>query len=197
MSSIGQERPQSKKYLMKLVKLSRSRLLAMWLLLSALPAYAIPPPPPAPPVLRNAKMTAMVQLVEAHNGQVTKITRLCKVSGRIPVYSDNGSATRSNTWEIAGCNMTWKGKNQSVSVRGAIAISKGPITFATASVSVVPPDAIPLCSICGPQPLADSSAEFKVSGVPKSLAFSLNPNPVSMLNARPTVWLEAEIEAVN
>jgi hypothetical protein len=182
---------------MNLVEFSRSRLLAASLILSALPASAIPPPPPAPPVLRNAKMTAMVQLVEAHNGQVTKITKLCKVTGKIPVYSDNGSATRSNTWEISGCNMTWKGKNQSISVRGAIAISEGPITFATASVSVVPPDAIPLCSICGPQPIADSSAEFKVSGAPKSLAFHLNPNPVSMLNAKPTVWLEAEIEVVD
>lgn len=182
---------------MKLVKLSRNRLLAMSLILGALPAYAIPPPPPAPPVLRNARMTAMVQLVEAHDGQVTKITKLCKVSGKIPVYADNGSATLSNTREISGCNMTWKGQSQSISVRGAIAISKGPTTFATASVSLVPPDAIPLCSICGPQPLADSSAEFKVSGVPRSLAFNLNPNPVSMLNAKPTVWLEAEIEVTN
>lgn len=179
---------------MKLVESSLSRLFAMSLILSALPAHAIPPPPPAPPILRNARITAMVQLVEAHNGTVTKITKLCKVSGKIPVYSDNGSATRSNTRKISGCNMTWKGKNQSVSVNGAIAISKGPITFAIARVSVVPPDAIPLCFICGPQPLADSSAEFKVSGVPKSLTFNLNPNPVSMLNAKPTVWLEAEIE---
>lgn len=93
--------------------------------------------------------------------------------------------------------MTWEGKNQSISVSGAVAISKGPITFAVAIVSVVPPDAISLCSVCGPQPLADSSAEFKVSGVPKSLMFNLNPNPVSMLNTKPTVWLEAEIEVVN
>jgi hypothetical protein len=142
-------------------------------------------------------MTATVKLVEAHNGQVTKITKLCRVSGKIPVYSDNGRATRSNTREISGCNMTWKGENQRISVSGAIAISKGPTTFATASVSVVPPDAIPLCPICGPQPLADSSAEFKVSGVPKSLTFNLNPNAVSMLNSKPTVWLEAEIEVVN
>ncbi|NVE01879.1 hypothetical protein [Massilia sp. BJB1822] len=182
---------------MKLADLSRSRLLALSLVLSAIPAHATAPPPPAPPILSNARMTATVKLVEAHNGQVTKITKLCRVSGKIPVYSDNGSATLSNTREISGCNMTWKGKNQRISVSGAIAISKGPITFATASVSVVPPDAIPLCSICGPQPLADSSAKFKVSGVPKSLTFNLNPNPVSMLNAKPTVWLEAEIEVVN
>lgn len=186
-----------KKSLMKLVKLSRRQLLAMLLILSAQPVYAIPPPSLAPPVLRNAKMTATVQLVEAHNGQVTKITKLCKVSGKIPVYSDTGGATRSNTREISGCNMTWKGKNQSVSVRGALAISKGPITFAIASVSAVPPDAMPLCSICGPQPSADSTAEFKVSGIPKSLTFNVNPNPVSMLNAKPTVWLEAEVEIAN
>lgn len=182
---------------MKRVQLPRSPLLALSLMLSALPAFAIPPPPPAPPIRRNAKMTAMVQLVEAHNGAVTKITKLCKVSGRIPVYSDDGSATRSNTREIAGCNMTWKGKAQSISVSGAIAISKGPVTFATASVSLVRPDAVPLCSVCGPQPLADSSTEFKVSGAPKSLTFNLSPNPVSILNAKPTVWLEAEIEVVN
>jgi hypothetical protein len=182
---------------MKLVGMSRRRMLAISLILGALPAYAIPPLRPAPPVMRNARMTANVQLVEAHNGQVTRITKLCKVSGKIPVYSDSSSPTHSNTWEISGCNMTWKGKNQPISVRGAIAISKGRITFATAGVSVVPPDAIPLCSVCGPQPLADSSAEFKVSGVPKSLAFNLNPNPVSILNAKPTVWLEAEIEVAN
>jgi hypothetical protein len=142
-------------------------------------------------------MTATVQLVEAHNGIVSKISELCKVSGEIPVYSDNGGATGSNTREISGCNMTWKGRNQNISVRGAIAIFKGESTFATASVSVVPPDAIPLCSVCGPQPLADSSAELKVSGVPKSLTFDLSPNPVSMLNAKPTVWLQAKIEVVN
>ena len=181
---------------MQLMKFHRSRMLALLLILSAIPAYAIPPPPPAPPVLRSATMIAMVQLVEAHNGRVSKVTDLCKVSGKIPVYSDNGSATSANTREISGCSMTWKGKNQSVSVRGAIAVSKGSTTFVIASVSVLPPDAIPLCSICGPQPLADSSAEFTIKGAPKSVKFDLSPNPVSMLNAKPTVWLRAAIEIV-
>jgi hypothetical protein len=75
-------------------------------------------------------------------------------------------------------------------------MSKDAVTYATASVSVVPPDAIPLCSQCGPQPLADSSAEIRVNGTPKSMTFSLNANPVSMLNAKPTVWLEAHVEIV-
>ena len=79
-----------------------------------------------------------------------------------------------------------------------MAIAHGPVTYATASVSVVPPDARPLCpDMCGPKPLADSSGEIKVSGTPKSLKFSLNPNPVSMLNAKPTVWLEADIAVVD
>jgi hypothetical protein len=143
-------------------------------------------------------MTVMVQLVEASNGEVTKITKLCKVSGTIPVYADDGSATRPNSREISGCKMLWKGKSLSVSVRGAMAVAHGPVTYATASVSVVPPDARPLCpEICGPQPLADSSGEIRVSGAPKSLKFSLNPNPVSLLNAKPTVWLEADIAVVD
>ncbi len=178
-------------------RLSRNRLLAMSLLLSALPAHAIPPPPPAPPLLREARMTVMVKLIEASNGQVTKMTKLCKVSGKIPVYSDNGSAALSNAREIAGCKMLKNGKNLNISVRGAKAISKDSVTYATASVSVVPPDAVPLCSRCGPQPLADSRAEIRVSGTPKSMTFNLNANPVSMLNAKPTVWLEADIEIVD
>ena len=90
--------------------------------------------------------------------------------------------------------MPWKGKDLHVYVQGAMAIARGPVTFATASVGVVPPDAVPLCpTMCGPQPLADSSGEIKVSGLPRSLQFSLTPNPVSMLNAKPTVWLEAEV----
>jgi hypothetical protein len=47
--------------------------------------------------------------------------------------------------------------------------------------------------MCGPQALADSSGEIRVSGSPTSLEFSLTPNPVSILNAKPTVWLEANI----
>jgi hypothetical protein len=141
-------------------------------------------------------MTVMVRLIEARNGQVTKITALCQVSGKIPVYADDGRAAFFHEREIAGCKMTRNGKDISVSVRGAKAISKNAATYATASVSVVPPDAAPLCSQCAPQPLADSSAEIRISGRPKSMRFSLNANPVSMLNAKPTVWLEAHAEIV-
>jgi hypothetical protein len=141
-------------------------------------------------------MIVTVRLVKANHGRVTKITELCKVSGMIPVYADNGSAARANGGEISGCKMLWKGQNLNVSVRGAIAISQGPVTFAFASVSVVPPAAIPLCpDLCGPQPLADSSGEVKVKGNPKSTEFSLNPNLVSLMNAKPTVWLEVDVMA--
>lgn len=178
--------------------LSPNRWLTMPLLLSALTAHAIPPPPPPPPKLGEARMTVTVQLVEAGNGQVSKLTKLCQVSGKIPVYADDGSATRANGREVPGCTMLWKGQSLSVSVLGAMAIARGPFTFATASVSVVPPDAIPLCpEMCGPQPLADSRGEIRVSGTPRSLKFSLKPNPVSMLNAKPTVWLEADIAIAN
>lgn len=173
------------------------QVLAVSLLLDALPAHAIPPPPPAPPILRFARMTAEVQLIEANNGTVTTITKLCKVTGTVPIYSDAGDASSSNKREISGCSMDWKGQKQSVAVRGAMAISKDQVTYATASVSVVPPDAIPLCSVCGPQPLADSDAEIRVRGAAKFLAFSLSPNPVSILNAKPTVWLKADIEVVD
>jgi hypothetical protein len=174
------------------------KTLTMVLLSGAMSANAIPPPPPAPAKLRDARMTVVVQLVEASSGQVSKLTKLCTVSGTIPVYADDGGATHANRRDISGCNMLWKGQNLSVSVRGAMAIAHGRRTYATASVSVVPPDARPLCSdMCAPQPLADSSGEIRVSGTPKSLRFSLNPNPVSMLNAKPTVWLEADIAIVD
>lgn len=170
------------------------RSLTVPLLLLTLTAHAIPPPPPAPPQLREARMTVVVQLFEASNGRVSKSTKLCEVTGKVPVYADDGSATRANGREIPGCKMLWKGQSLSISVEGAIAIANGPVTYATASVSVVPPDAIPLCpEICGPQPLADSSAEIRVSGVSKSLTFSLSPNPVSILHANPNVWLEADV----
>jgi hypothetical protein len=142
-------------------------------------------------------MTVTVQLIEAGNGQVRKITRLCRVSGKIPVYSDNGRAASFTTREIAVCQMPRNGKNLDISVSGAKAVSKTSRVYATANVSVVPPDAAPLCPICGPQPLADSSAEIRVSGAPRSISFSLKPNPVSILNARPTVWLEADVEIVD
>ncbi|GAB3413278.1 hypothetical protein GCM10027318_28820 [Massilia agilis] len=142
-------------------------------------------------------MTVTVQLVQASQGQVNKLTKLCTVSGKIPVYADDGRATRANGREIRGCKMLWKDETLSVSVRGAVAISQGPATFAIADVGVVPPDAKPLCPICGRQPLADSSGEIRVSGTPHSLKFSLSPNPVSILNARPNVWLEADVEVAN
>jgi hypothetical protein len=90
--------------------------------------------------------------------------------------------------------MLWKGRNLDLSVQGAMAVARGPVTFATASVSVVPPDAVPLCpDVCAPQPLAAAGGDVRVGGTPRSLEFSLTPNPVSMLHARPTVWLEADI----
>jgi hypothetical protein len=172
--------------------------LVLPLLLSASIAHAIPPPPPAPPQLRTARMTVTIRLVEASHGRVSRITELCKVSGTIPVYADDGRAAGVHGREIAGCKMPWKGQNLDVSVRGALALARGPVTFATASVSVVPPDAVPLCpDLCAPQPLADSSGEIRIGGTPRSIAFSLAPNPVSMLNARPTVWFEADIVVAN
>lgn len=177
-------------------KVSHKQWLAAPFLLTTLTAAAIPPPPPAPAQLRESRMTVTIRMIEASHGRVTKITKLCKVTGKIPVYADDGGATRSNGRDISGCRMLWKGKNLSVSVRGAIATSRGPVTFAFASVSIVPPDAVPLCpDICGPQPLADSRGEIRIHGTPKSIQFSLNPNPVSLLNAKPTVWLEADVEA--
>lgn len=172
--------------------------LTLPLLLSASIAHAIPPPPPEPPQLRQARMTVTIKLVEASHGQVSRITPLCKVSGAIPVYADDGRAAGANGREIAGCKMLWKGHNLDVAVRGAMAVARGPVTFATASVSVVPPDAVPLCpDLCAPQPLADSSGDVKVGGIARSLTFSLTPNPGSMLNARPTVWFEADVTMVD
>jgi len=177
----------------------RRRLLAMSLLFAVLPAHAFPPPPDPPPLLRMATMTATVTLVEAGRRQVSKITELCKVSGKIPVYADRGSGIASavNAGEIAGCKMSSGGKTLHVSVRGAKAMLSKSVSYATAYIAVTPPDAVPLCSMCGPQPLADSSAQIRVSGTPRSMAFSLSPNPVSILNAKPTVWLEADVEIVD
>ena len=178
--------------------ISGNRLLAIFLLLSTSPALAIPPPPPEPPLLRTAKMTVRVQLIEAAHGQVSKATELCKVSGNIPVYSDDGSSALAHEWEIPGCRMSRNGKDLAVFVRGAKAISKGRVTFAIASVNVTPPDAKPLGpELCGPQPLADSSARIRVSGTPRLMAFSLNVNPVTVSNAKPAVWLDADVEIVD
>ena len=171
-----------------------STWLTLPLLVGASLAHAIPPPPPEPPQLRQARMTVTIKLVEASHGRVSKITPLCKVSGTIPVYADDGRLAGFHGREIEGCKMPWKGQKLDVSVRGAMAVARGPVTFATASVSVVPPDAVPLCpDVCAPQPLADSSGDIRVGGTPSSMEFSLTLNPVSMLNARPTVWLEADI----
>lgn len=138
-------------------------------------------------------MTATVQLIEASNGTVTKISKLCEVSGKIPVYADEGNAASVHARDIAGCSMMWKGENLPVQVQGAKAMTTSGGTYAAASVTVVPPDAVPLYSICGPQPLADSRAHIRVSGAPKTVMFSLVSNHVSLLNAKPTVWLEAEV----
>ena len=142
-------------------------------------------------------MTATVQLLEAHNGTITNITELCKVNGKIPVYSDDGRAATFHARDIPGCSMLRNGKKLQVSVRGAKAVSKNFMSFATAYVGVTPPDASPLCpDLCGPQALADSSAEIRVSGNPKSIQFRVHPNPISLLHAKPTVWLEADIKIV-
>jgi hypothetical protein len=167
---------------------------AMLLSSCALSAGATPPPPPAAPQLRLARMTVAVELVEARNGKVSKLSKLCTVSGNIPVYADPGHAASFNAGEISGCTMQWKGQTLRVSVLGAMAVARDPSTFVTAGVSVVPPGSIPLCpDLCGPQALADSSGEIRVSGTPASLQFSLHPNPVSLLNARPTVWFNADV----
>ena len=177
---------------------SYQQWLTIPLLFSTLTAQAIPPPPPAPRQLREARMTITVRLVEASQGQVNKLTELCRVTGKIPVYADDNYASRANTREIHGCRMQWQGRSLSVPVRRAVAIAKGPVTLAIADVDVVPPDAKPGCpDVCGPQPLADSRGEIRVSGAPHSLKFSLNSNPVSILNAMPTVWLEADVEIAN
>lgn len=180
-------------------KPSLNRLAVLLLACTLLPAHATPPPPPAPPLLRTATMTATVTLVEAGERQVKEITELCKVSGKIPVYADSGSgmATAVNAVAITGCKMSVGGKTLDVSVRGAKAILNKSSSYAAAYVTVTPPDAVPLCPICGPQPLANSSARIRVSGKPRSMSFSLSPNPVSILNARPTVWLDAEVEIVD
>lgn len=178
--------------------ISRNRILASVLLASTLPALAIPPPPAQPPLLRKARMTVKVQLVEAANGTVFRITELCKVSGKIPVYADKGHAARFYGAEIQGCSMLKNGQKLAVSISGVKAVSTKTGSFAHAYVGVVPPDAVSLCpDLCGPQPLADSRAEVRVKGSARSMSFSLSPNPVSILNAKPTVWLDADVEIVD
>jgi len=72
-------------------RLFRNGVLAVLLLASGPPALATPAPPPLAPLLRQADMTVTVQLIEAKNGVVSKITTLCKVSGKIPVYANSDS----------------------------------------------------------------------------------------------------------
>jgi hypothetical protein len=179
-------------------RLFRSGVLTVSLLASVSPALATPAPPPLAPQLRQADMTVTVQLIEAKNGVVSKFTTLCKVSGKIPVYANSDSPASFNPAKIEGCSMPWKGANLEVSVWGAKAVSEALGAFATAGVDVTPPGAAPGCrDLCGPQPLTDSRAEIRVSGNPKRMHFSLNPNPASVLKARPKVWLEAEVEIVD
>ncbi len=174
-------------------------LLAMSLLAGVSSALATPAPPPLAPLLRQADMTVTVRLIETKNGVVSKITTLCKVSGKIPVYADNGPPSSFNAAKIEGCSMPRKGENLEVSVWGAKAVSASRGAYATAGVDVIPPGAPPACAhhLCGPQPLADSRAEIRVSGTPKRMEFSLNPNPASVLKASPSVWFDAEVEIVD
>lgn len=173
-------------------------VLAILLLVSTSPTLAIPPPPAKPPMLRSAKMTVKVQLIEAANGQIFRITELCKVSGTIPVYADEGRAASAHSAEIRGCSMLKDGERLPVSIWGVKAVSKKAGTFARAYVGIVPPDAVPACpDVCGPQPLADSGAEIQVSGSPKLLKFNLSVNPGTVLLAKPTVWLDAQVDIVD
>jgi hypothetical protein len=168
---------------------------AVMLLSCAFSAYATPAPPPTAKQLREASMTVTVELVEARNGRVSKLSKLCTISGNIPVYADEGRPASFNAREVPGCTMRWKKQTLNVSIAGAMAVARDGTTFATAGVSVVPPGAISPClDLCGPQPLAGSSGEIRVSGAPRSLKFSLHPNPVSVLNARPTVWFNVDVE---
>jgi hypothetical protein len=178
--------------------LFRNRVLAALLLVSTSSAFAIPPPPTKPPMLRKARMTVKVQLIEAANGSVFRITDLCKVSGTIPVYADEGHAAPAHGAEVQGCSMLKDGEKLPVSISGAKAVSTKGGTFAYAYVGIVPPDAVPGCPyLCGPQALADSRAEVRIRGSARSISFSLNPNPVSILDAKPTVWLDADVEIVD
>lgn len=94
--------------------------------------------------------------------------------------------------------MLKNGEKLPVSIWGVKAVSNKAGTLARATVKVVPPDAVPACpDLCGLQPLADSRADIQVSGSPELLRFSLNVNPGSVLRAKPTVWLDAEVEIVD
>ncbi len=160
-------------------------------------AHATPPPPPEQPRLRTAQMHATVKLIQAKNGTVESVTPVCDTGGTIPVYAGSGDAASGHQGAIPGCALTWKGRKLDVALSGALAVSAQPSAWASASVSVTPPDAKPGCSICGPQPLADSRAGVKVSGTPKSITFELAPNPVSILRSSPAVWFEATVTIID
>jgi hypothetical protein len=144
-------------------------------------------------------MRVKVRLIEAKRGTITRDTTLCEAQGRIPVYA-GGNDTPPDPREgpIPGCEMSWEGKKVEVLVRGALSSIQGPAMWASTRISVTPPDAKPGCpNICGPQPLADSRADVRVSGSPTMLTFGLQPNPVSILRSDPTVWLEGEVVIVD
>ena len=142
-------------------------------------------------------MRVTVKLIQAKAGTVESVTPVCDTGGTIPVYAGSGEAPSGHHGSVPGCVLTWKGRKLDVSITGALSVSAAPTAWASASVSVTPPDAKPGCSICGPQPLADSRADVKMSGEPKSVTFALAPNPVSILRSSPTVWFEATVTIVD
>jgi hypothetical protein len=158
-------------------------------------AQATPPPPPEQPRLRTAQLQVKVKLIQAKAGTVESITPVCDIRGTIPVYAVSADAPSGHQGPVPGCVLTWKGKKLDVSITGSLSVSAAgaaePTSWASASVSVTPPDARPGCDICGPQPLADARANVKISGASKSVTFELAPNPVSILRSSPNVWFEA------
>lgn len=159
--------------------------------------HATPPPPPEQPRLRTAQLHAIVKLVQAKSGTVEGVTPVCDIRGTIPVYSGSADAPSGHQGAVPGCVLTWKGKKLDVLVSGALSVSTEPTVWASASVVVTPPDAKPGCDMCGPQPMADSRANVKLSGVSKSVTFELAPNPVSILRSNPNVWFEAVVTIVD
>lgn len=148
--------------------------------------------------MRTAQLHATVKLIQAKAGTVESITPVCDTRGTVPVYSGTGDAPSAHHGPVPGCTLTWNGKKLDVSITGALTVTAESTTWASASVSVTPPDAKPGCAdLCGPQPLADSRANVKLSGAPKSVTFQLAPNPVSILRSTPTVWFEATVTIVD
>ncbi len=137
-------------------------------------------------------MQVTVKLIQAKAGTVESITPLCDVRGTVPVYAGAGEGASIHHGPISGCVLPWKGKKLDVWVAGALTTTAN-ATWASASVSVTPPDAKPSCDICGPQALADSRADVKLDSGTKSVTFPLAPNPVSILRSSPNVWFEATV----